>query len=69
MNSAILARRPHSRSPRDRATFEVGLPLSIRALRQERDALCEEVRQLRAAVQLYTEVARRLQINSRPRVA
>jgi hypothetical protein len=69
MNSATLARRPHSRSPRNRATIEDGLPLSIKALRQERDALCEEVRQLRAAVQLYTEVARRLQINSRQRVA
>ena len=65
MNSVTLARRPHSRTPRNRAAFEDGLPLRIGALRQERDALDEEVRQLRAAVQLYTEVLRRLQIDSR----
>ena len=69
MNSATPATRPHSRSPRNRAEFEDGLPLRIGALRRERDALNEEVRQLRAAVQLYTEVVRRLQVNSPPRVA
>jgi hypothetical protein len=69
MNSATPATRTRSRSPRNRAAFEDGLPLHIGALLQERDALCEEVRQLRAAVQLYTEVVRRLQLNSRPRVA
>ena len=69
MNSAILASRPHSRSPRNRAAFEDGLPLHIGALLQERDALDEEIRQLRAAVQLYTEIVRRLQIDSQSRVA
>jgi hypothetical protein len=69
MNSATLANRPNSRSPRNRTAFEDGLPLHIAALLQERDALYEEVRQLRAAVQLYTEVVRRLQIDSQERVA
>ena len=32
-------------------------------LLQERDALHEEVRQLRAALQIYTEVVRRLQVS------
>ena len=69
MNSATPAGRPLSRYVRNAATLEDGLPLQIKNLRQERDALCEEVRQLRAAVQLYAEVVRRLQINSRQRVA
>ena len=45
------------------------LPLGELYARRERDALNEEVRQLRAAVQLYTEVVRRLQVESPPRVA
>jgi hypothetical protein len=69
MSSATPASRPRSRSGRNRTAFEDGLPLHIGALLQERDALYEEVRQLRAAVQLYTEVVRRLQIDSQPRVA
>ena len=69
MNSATPASRPRFRSRRNRTAFEDGLPLHIGALRQERDALYEEVRQLRAAVQLYTEVVRRLQIDSQQRVA
>ena len=67
MNSATPASRPRSR--RNRTAFEDGLPLHIGALLQERDALSEEVRQLRAAVQLYTEVVRRLQVDSQQRVA
>ena len=69
MNSATLATRPHSRSPKNRVAFEDGLRLHIGALLQECDALNEEVRQLRAAVQLYTEVVRRLQVDSQQRVA
>ena len=67
MNSATPASRPRSR--RNRTAFEDGLPLHIGVLLQERDALSEEVRQLRAAVQLYTEVVRRLQVDSQQRVA
>lgn len=69
MNSALLAGRTHSGPLGNRAAFDDGLPVHIGALRQERDALHEEVRQLRAAVQLYTEVVRRLQIDSQQRVA
>jgi len=69
MNSASPASLPRSRARRNRTAFEDGLPLHIGALLQERDALYEEVRQLRAAVQLYTEVVRRLQIDSQQRVA
>ena len=49
-----------SRSLGDQVPFESGMRLHIDALIQERDALEEEVRQLRAAVQIYTEIARRL---------
>jgi len=69
MNSATLADRTYSRPPKNRAVLEDGLPLRIGTVREERDALYEEVRQLRAAVQLYTEVVRRLQIDSQKRVA
>ncbi len=56
--------------PREtRATFEEGLRLRIGALLEERDALDEEVRQLRAAVQIYTEVVRRLQVAGPKRAA
>ena len=48
-------------TPRRRASFEEGLRLHIGALLAEREALEEEVRQLRAAVHIYTEVARRLE--------
>ena len=40
---------------------------SIYNLREEKAALEEEVRQLRAAVQLYAEVARRLEMDTSPR--
>jgi hypothetical protein len=59
----------YSRTPRNRASFEGGLRLRVRGLLEERDALHEEVQQLRAAVQLYTEVLRRLQVESPQRVA
>jgi hypothetical protein len=41
-------------------SIEDGLRIQIRNLTQERDLLQEEVRQLRASVQLYAEVVRRL---------
>jgi hypothetical protein len=69
MNFADSVATSNSRTPRNRAPFEGGLRLSVGALLQERDALLEEVQQLRAAVQLYTEVVRRLEINSAQRVA
>jgi hypothetical protein len=69
MSSAAPAANPNSRPVENTAPFEGGLPLRIGALLQERDALLEEVRQLRAAVQLYTEVVRRLRANGQPRVA
>jgi hypothetical protein len=52
-----------SRLPRkNRIAFEDILCLRIGALIEERDALEEEVRQLRAALQIYTEVLRRLEV-------
>ena len=58
-----------SRLPKNRATFEDGLRLRIGVLLQERNALEEEVRQLRAAVQIYSEVVRRLQVAGPKRAA
>jgi len=52
-----------------RDTFKQGLRLRIGALLEERDALDEEVRQLRAAVQIYSEVVRRLEIAGSERAA
>ena len=69
MNIADSATSPYSRTSRNRASFEGGLRLCVRDLLKERDALHEEVQQLRAAVQLYTEVLRRLQVESPERVA
>jgi hypothetical protein len=69
MNSAAPPATPNARSRRNRVSFEGGLRLRIGALIEERDSLQEEVRQLRAAVQIYTEVARRLQVNGQQRVA
>ena len=69
MNFADSDTTSYSRTPRNRASFEGGLRLRVGALLQERDALLEEVQQLRAAVQLYTEVVRRLEVNSAQRVA
>ena len=58
-----------SRSSKKGASFEEGLHLGIRTLLNERDMLEEEVRQLRAAVQIYSEVVRRLQVKGPQRVA
>jgi hypothetical protein len=41
--------------------FEEGLRIQLRALLAERDDLQEEVRQLRATVQIYEEIVRRLE--------
>jgi len=69
MKSANCAAAYNSCSPRKRASFESGMRLRIGALIQERDTLDEEVRQLRAAVQIYSEVVRRLEGNAPQRVA
>lgn len=50
----------HGQTIRKSVSFERGLQTRIANLKQERELLEEEVRQLRAAVQVYTEVARRL---------
>ncbi|MEO8368801.1 MAG: hypothetical protein ABI806_06350 [Candidatus Solibacter sp.] len=54
---------------KNRIAFEDILRLRIGALVEERDALDEEVRQLRAAVQIYSEVVRRLEVSGPQRVA
>jgi hypothetical protein len=46
-------------------TFEEGLRLQIRLLLDERDDMVEEIRQLRASVQIYAEIARRLEAQER----
>jgi hypothetical protein len=63
--AATSASRPRT----NRIAFEDVLRLRIGALIEERDALDEEVRQLRAAVQIYTEVVRRLEVAGSQRVA
>ena len=50
-------------------SFEEGMRLRIGALVHERDMLEEEVRQLRAAVDLYVEIVRRLQVGEPRRAA
>lgn len=57
------------RPRKDRIAFEDILRLRIGALIEERDALDEEVRQLRAAVQIYSEVVRRLEVAGPKRAA
>ncbi len=57
------------RPQKNRIAFEDILRLRIGALIEERDALDEEVRQLRAAVQIYSEVVRRLEVAVPKRVA
>lgn len=42
-------------------SWEKGMRQSIGSLLSERDVLQEEIRQLRAAVHIYTEIVRRLQ--------
>ena len=58
-----------TRPRKNRIAFEDLLRLRIGQLIEERDALDEEVRQLRAAVQIYTEVLRRLEIAGPQQVA
>jgi hypothetical protein len=69
MNAATHAASSASRLSENRTGFEDGLGVRVRALVQERDALEEEIRQLRAAVQIYSEIVRRLQINQAQRAA
>ncbi len=47
-----------------RESFEEGLRLRIGALLTERAVLQEEVLQLRAAVHIYSELVRRLEIGA-----
>jgi hypothetical protein len=51
---------PHRRTAPVPHSIEDGLRIQIRNLTEERDLLQEEVCQLRASVQLYAEVVRRL---------
>ena len=69
MNAATHASSPAPRPSENRASFEDGLNLRIGALVQERDELEEEIRQLRAAVQIYSEIVRRLQVDNAQRAA
>jgi len=64
-----IAATPAFRPRKNRIAFEDMLRLRIGALIEERDALDEEVRQLRAAVQIYTEVVRRLEVTGTRRIA
>ena len=68
MPSVARAVTTYSRPPRNPASFQQGLRLEIAALIRERDALYDEVRQLRAAVGIYTEVADRMKVNGPQRV-
>ncbi len=68
-NPMGIAAASTSRPRRNRIAFEDILRLQIGALIEERDELDEEVRQLRAAVQIYTEVLRRLEDSGPQRVA
>jgi len=52
------------RTPKRQIFFEEALRLRIGALLTERETLEEEVRQLRAAVHIYTEVVRRLEVDA-----
>jgi hypothetical protein len=69
MPSAARTNTPKSGSRTNRASFESGLRLRIGALLKERDTLQEEVRQLRAAVKIYTAVVRRLRAQGPKRAA
>ena len=69
MNAATHAGSTASRPAKNRTSFEDGLSLRIGALVQERDELEEEIRQLRAAVQIYSEIVRHLQVNNAQRAA
>jgi hypothetical protein len=54
---------------RRRTSFEDGLRLRIGALLTERETLQEEVLQLRAALHIYSELVRRLEVGDRRRAA
>jgi len=54
-----------ARRVRKNIPFETGLRLRMQAMLEERESLLEEVRQLRAAVQIYSAVAQRLQSDYR----
>lgn len=49
----------NKQATRTSVPFENGIQARIASLKEERERLEEEIRQLRVAVQIYTEVARR----------
>ena len=69
----MKAARKHTeitfRARRADVTFEERLRQRLGALLHERETLDEEVKQLRAAVQIYAEVVRRLQVTVPQRAA
>ena len=50
-----------SNSNRKHVPFQDGLRIQLRSLLVEREDLREEIRQLRASVQIYAEIVRRLE--------
>ena len=69
MKKALGIAATPTRPRKNRIAFEDILRLRIGELIEERDALEEEVRQLRAAVQIYSELVRRLEVSGPQRVA
>ena len=67
MASGMRAVTSEPRPKRNSVSFKSGLRLQITALLRERDALMGEIQQLRAAVQIYSDVLTRLQ-NEGPRL-
>jgi hypothetical protein len=55
----LLATDPHTN--RKHVPFQDGLRIQLRSLLVEREDLREEIRQLRASVQIYAEIVRRLE--------
>jgi hypothetical protein len=70
MKQAVTSLASSSRSSKKRAaSFEESMRLRIGALLNQNDMLQEEVLQLRAAVHIYSEVVRRLQVGAPQRAA
>jgi hypothetical protein len=61
MNLVALGGTARVRTAPRHRSIEDGLRIQLKSLFRERDLLQEEVRQLRASVQLYAEVVRRLE--------
>ena len=69
MKKSANPKNPALRGKARRTSFEDGLRLRIGALLTERETLLEEIRQLRAAVHIYTEVVRRIQGDDKEQAA